>query len=87
MTIKESEITTRRKRAYQAIASDFIKRANGLGYKGRKRDAYAFEFVVGASTMYSICNPDDVNGCSSFVYVISMRGFQGLENYASLETQ
>lgn len=59
------------------LTQKFIERALQLQMKGKKRDATALEFILGAATMGALCNPPI--DLTEFAWVVSIRGYSAIE--------
>lgn len=65
----------------QKIAQKFVERAKSLGYKGKKRDLFAHEYVLGA-----IASLDEGDmRLNSLVIDVTFRGYEAIEQYANKE--
>lgn len=67
------------------LAEKFTERANELGYKGKKRDDFALEYVVGAAVALSLL-PEPPFDLSKLVWIISIRGAFEFAKLATKDT-
>ncbi len=67
------------------IASACVERAEALGYRGKRRDAFALDYFVGAHAGCTAAgNPDLASHIGAITaYVIAVRGFAYVEELAN----
>ncbi len=66
------------------VAQQFLTRANAFGYRGKKRDELAIEFVLGAATALQVTgNSAAMNSVLLLATLVSVRGYSWLEEYAN----
>ena len=61
---------------YRMLCEKFIERADALGLKGKKRDDYALEFMIGAATTLALIgHPEADHVCRCSALLVSTRGY------------
>lgn len=69
------------------VAVAFKARAKEQGYKGRKRDRAALEFVLGAWAAHaSMSDPSTAGNLPAASFLTSVRGYDGLMEFLPKET-
>lgn len=64
------------------VAKKFIERSEALGYKGRKRDDAALDFVCGAAAPFAPSSAEYA-AITVLILMVSTRGYMGLTEIAS----
>lgn len=68
------------------LAASFQERATSLGYKGKKRDAAALDYICGAATCAQAQgNAALLQHLTKIAWLVSVRGAMGLASIAAKE--
>lgn len=68
------------------LCQQFIERSNAIGYRGRRRDDAALDYLIGAAQAFKVAGHDwESEAIGRICYLdVATRGFKAVERVANL---